>query len=461
MKKKKFCVLACFFAACFIACNDKDDDLNGSVHDPSMPVEIHTFLPDSGHIREKVVIKGTNFGNDVSQVEVFFQDDVATRKATVIGVEGEAIYCLAPRQNGGNNAIRIVIAGGDTITGDVRFRYTVSENISTIIGGDGLWVNPATVPITDGKLSDARTDYVGGIACLGNESGIVFDNGYSAVRYFSVPDNTVVLLQQGFIAAKPAVSSDRTKVYAVRFDGTHTIYRYSKDNGWAPGRVGELGSSVNDGANTLSLSYIGSLTFADNDNQLYFCDRYGVFGYFDISSQQVVIVNSDLEIPDYGGSMSSGYNEFEKVGFLVYDKTNDCFFFSAPWAYSIYKISRDGQQAELYAGSPSTSAISDGYRTDCSFRMPHGLTLDDDGNIYVTDGSRAGGFGIRKISTDGYVSLVAGDPTIVNIPSDRLAIDGPPLSSRFIYPCEIAYDGEGAFWIGEGWGRRLRKYAVE
>jgi hypothetical protein len=450
--------MCCIFL--FASCGKEDNETTSTEYDPSKPVEVHALLPDSGRIREKVVIKGENFGNDASSVEVFFTDDMTDRKATVIGVAGEAIYCLAPRQNNGDNTVKVVIKG-NTVTAENRFRYFVSENVSTVIGGDGQWVDPSVSPITDGKLSDARTDYIGGIACLGNETGIIFDDGYSVVRYFSVPDNVMLLLQQGFIAGKPAVSSDRTKVYATRFDGTHTIYMYSKDNGWAPGRVGEIGSTAKYNGVDVSIGYLGSLTFADNDEHLYFCDRYGVFGYFDITAQEVVIVNDNVDFPDYGGAMSSGYNEFEKVGFLIYDKKNDCFFFSATWAYSIYKISRDGQEAELYAGNPSVSAISDGYRTDCSFRMPHGITLDDDGNMYVTDGSRAGGFAIRKISPDGFVSIVAGDPNISGLPSNRLAIDGPPLTSRFIYPTEIVYDGEGAFWIGEGWGRRLRKYAVE
>ncbi|WP_320167791.1 IPT/TIG domain-containing protein [Mangrovibacterium marinum] len=466
MKKTKICVLACFLLACLISCKDKDEDVGGHAYDPSKPVVVGSFYPESGNIRERIVIKGQNFGNDPSKVRVLFKDDITERSALVIGAAGEAIYCLAPRQNPGDNDIRVVIEDSDTIQADMTFRYSLTENISTIINGTGGWVNPAEHPVTDGKLSEAYTDYISGVAALGGGTGIVFGNSdaqYQNVRYWSESDDVILLLQQNFAAGKPAISEDKDDVYAVKFDAPYTIYRYSRENGWAPYRVGEI-SSVFESAGVLqSSSYLGSLTFGKESDRLYFCDSYGVFGYYDLTNQEAKIVNIDLEgIRDYSGMGTGGYASFEKMAYMVYDKRKDCFYYSAPWSYAIYKIDGDGQHAELWAGNPSRSQVIDGTLLDCAFKMPHSLTLDDDGNIYVCDGSRNGGFVIRKISTDGFVSTVAGT-VHDNLPGsgDRLAIDGAPLQARFIYPVAIDYDGEGAFYIGEGWGRRLRKYAVE
>jgi DNA-binding beta-propeller fold protein YncE len=94
--------------------------------------------------------------------------------------------------------------------------------------------------------------------------------------------------------------------------------------------------------------------------------------------------------------------------------------------------------------------------------MPHGMTVDVDGNIYVTDGSRARGQSIRKISIhSGYVSTVAGQK-INSLPAETSLVDGrTPAEAIFRLPRDIAFDGGGAFYIVDGWGRRLRKYAIE
>jgi sugar lactone lactonase YvrE len=98
--------------------------------------------------------------------------------------------------------------------------------------------------------------------------------------------------------------------------------------------------------------------------------------------------------------------------------------------------------------------VVNGYVGECSFAQPNGLTLDEDGNIFVCDGFNA--YVIRKISIiNNYVSIVAG---AINAAGQ---IDGNPADARFNYPYDIANDGEGNYWIAEGWGCAVRKYAVE
>jgi len=44
-----------------VSCND-DDTSPGAVRDPSLPVHLDTFMPDSGGIRTKFIVKGFNLG---------------------------------------------------------------------------------------------------------------------------------------------------------------------------------------------------------------------------------------------------------------------------------------------------------------------------------------------------------------------------------------------------------------
>ena len=54
-------------------------------------------MPDSGGIRTKFIVKGSNFGEDKSQVKVYFKDEVGNeREALVLGVKPDVIYAQVP-----------------------------------------------------------------------------------------------------------------------------------------------------------------------------------------------------------------------------------------------------------------------------------------------------------------------------------------------------------------------------
>ncbi|MGQ1946068.1 hypothetical protein ACT3CD_03055 [Geofilum sp. OHC36d9] len=71
-----------------VSCQD-DDTSPGEVRDPSLPVQLDAFMPDSGGIRTKFIVKGFNFGSDISKIQVLFSSD--ERAATVLGVNNNTI----------------------------------------------------------------------------------------------------------------------------------------------------------------------------------------------------------------------------------------------------------------------------------------------------------------------------------------------------------------------------------
>jgi sugar lactone lactonase YvrE len=407
------------------SCGDNKSDNGQAAYDPAAPVALETFMPDSGRIREKVIIKGENFGNDKSQVKVYFLDELTEREATVIGVDNNTIYCLAPRQLGGDNQIKIVVHDKEAIAPNT-FHYSIAENVSTISG------SASVTGLVDGTLSEARFSYIQGVGALGNESVLVFQRDNPSVRYVSIPDNTVITVHNGFRGGKPAVSKDKTRVYAVMQLAPHTIYMYTKASGWAPTRIGQLGNTYGN---------VRGLALDKDEEYLYFCDAVGVFGRYHIATQQVETLNASTGAAEANGN------------YLIYNPRDDYFYVSCASKVGIYKISPDGSEVISYAGFNGI-LVRDGYVEDCAFAQPNGITLDEDGNIYVTDGFN--GYVIRKISIlNNYVSTIAG---AVNVAGQ---VDGNPLDARFNYPYDIDNDGEGNFWIIEGWGCAVRKYAIE
>jgi len=107
------------------------------------------------------------------------------------------------------------------------------------------------------------------------------------------------------------------------------------------------------------------------------------------------------------------------------------------------------------AGAAGDRGYSDGRGDEARFgaggRVVHylGLAVDVDGSVVVADG-RA----IRRIQSDGTVTTVAGGSTHGNR-------DGPAATARFDDAIDVAIDGDGAIYVADCLGRRIRKISPE
>ena len=414
------------------SCKDSDDNkTTGATYDPNQPVTVEGFMPVGGKLREKVIVKGSNFGTDKSKVKVYFVDEAAERLSTVIGIDNNTLYCLAPRQLPGGNRIKVIVDGKE-VTTDGTFKYEQAQNVSTITGA------ASKAGSEDGDLASAKLNYMWGIAAVGNNTVLVFQrqNSEPRVRLISVDDNKVTTVHPGFKGGKPAVTKDKQRVYSIGWEGTHTVYVYMKASGWAPTRIGQLGSTFS--------GKIGAVALDETEEWLYFVDSNKNFGRFNVKTQEVTLIKQ-LEL---SGSLGTNPGPY-----LIYYFVDSNFYMSDQNLSSVYKITPDGE-CEWFCGSATQKTVQDGLREEALFAQPNGMTVDEDGNFYIVDGFK--GYCLRKLDIlDGYVSTVAGQVDVAS------QIDGTPLEATFNYPYDICYDGEGGYWIAEAWGKAIRKYAVE
>ncbi len=446
-----------FLVFCF-SCKDetytyRKDQSGGVPYDPALPVEVTEFIPEKGKIREKVIISGQNFGNDPSNVRVFFDDGYSDKEAQVISVNGTSIYCLAPRQSDGRSRIKVKVADEKEAVASEYFQYMAAASVSWVAGagkrdGSGAKYN-------DGTLSESNFWKIHGIVALGDNQIMTFgyyEDKANNVRMISVNDDKVITVQSGVYLGKPAINEAKTVVYATPLNPPHTVYQYRKEVGWTPYAMGEIIVPKY----TTCCDRIRSLVMMDeahdpNQEWLYFCHKNQTFGRYNVNTEVTeILADETLDMP---------VNAF--AGYMVYDHTKDCFYVSLFDSYSIYKISKtgvdwsDGVQSELYAGSPSGSAVIDGDLKDARFKRPMGMCMDEEGNLYVCEGS--GADVIRKISgIDGYVSTIAGTLGI-----GEPQVNGDPAEAVFLEPQDISYDGEGNFFITEWWESTIRKYSIE
>lgn len=57
------------------SCGSDNSSTEGRPFDPSQPVKLTEFYPDSGVYQTKVILRGTNFGTDPSAIRVYFNAD--------------------------------------------------------------------------------------------------------------------------------------------------------------------------------------------------------------------------------------------------------------------------------------------------------------------------------------------------------------------------------------------------
>ncbi len=113
------------------------------------------------------------------------------------------------------------------------------------------------------------------------------------------------------------------------------------------------------------------------------------------------------------------------------------------WNFKIRKITPTGVVTTL-AGT--TQGFEDGSIATAKFGYLGGICIDAIGNLYVADGSNNR---IRKITPEGMVTTVAGSTSGYQ--------DGIGTNAQFNYPIAICIDENNNLFVGEFFGRKIRK----
>lgn len=140
----------------------------------------------------------------------------------------------------------------------------------------------------------------------------------------------------------------------------------------------------------------------------------------------------------------TGDGEFNTPSGLAID-ASDNLYVADTANNRIRKVTPQGGVSTI-AGD-GTAGYLDGPAAQARFNGPVGVTVDAQGNVFVADTYNDR---IRKISTDGQVSTVAGAGT------PGLA-DGDRSTSLFDTPCGIVVDAQGSLIVADTGNDRLRK----
>ncbi len=101
-----------------------------------------------------------------------------------------------------------------------------------------------------------------------------------------------------------------------------------------------------------------------------------------------------------------------------------------------------------FSGIRDSVGFTDGTAQEATFNNPHGIAISPQGNIYICDRFN---HIIRKISPDGVVSTLAGNPGNLG------DIDGQGSSARFYEPWGLCVDADENVYVADTRNNKIRK----
>ncbi len=130
----------------------------------------------------------------------------------------------------------------------------------------------------------------------------------------------------------------------------------------------------------------------------------------------------------------------------------------------IRRIAPDGFVSTV-AGVAGVAGTDDGSAGRAKFHSPISVAVDGSGNILVGDGDYFPGSGdparqfstIRKISPNGTVTTLAGNPQIVDYDFTRYDVDGVGPNARFGDATGLAAAGDGTLFVADLTEGKIRK----
>lgn len=167
------------------------------------------------------------------------------------------------------------------------------------------------------------------------------------------------------------------------------------------------------------------------------------------SNASLTVINPYTAITMAGAAGAMGTNDglgsaarFNLPRHVAHD-ANDNLYVTDYGNDTIRKITPAGT-VSTFAGTPGVAGTNDGSISTALFNYPHGIALDNAGNIFLTDLSTNGSGGtVRKITPDGTVITIAGTQGVGG------TTDGAGPEAQFRSPWGIAVDSQDNVFVSD------------
>ena len=450
MKNSFLCVGSFLLAASFFTSCTEDKDWSGGLKNSDLVFQ--TYLPTEGAKGTELSIRGNNFGEDISQVQVWVNE----KEAEVISVTSTRIMARVAEASG--SGVVKVRVGEVVYSYPDLFSYGYIRNVYTVAGnGQGTTV--------DGAYLQASVQWPIVMVYDKWDDAILFlqDEGEHRIR--RMKDGKIETL----CSTKSLVNNARSICFSL--DGDTLFIGNDNANNYVANPVA-VGMVTRKGGFKDLKSYIPSEKLAqphingiavnpvDGSLFTYHWGRH-VFRYNKATETCEYVITRDQFnelvvglFPDADGNMQNiggdgGYGglAFSPDGKTLYWNGRDPYQGILKADYDL--VTKKCTNLTRFAGN-GVWGIIDGQGVSSRMDQPNQIAVDAEGNLLVTT---VYGRTVRKITPEGYVSTYAG------IGYQTGYVDGLAAEAKFNTPYGIAIDAQGNVYVGdcENWRIRVIK----
>jgi sugar lactone lactonase YvrE len=262
-----------------------------------------------------------------------------------------------------------------------------------------------------------------------------------------------------------AVSAELFNPIGIAFDSAGNLY-IADDHNFRIRKVspsgiittvaggGQMGFAGDGGAATSASLNQPHDVAVDSSGNLYIADSYN-FRIRKVDSSGIITTVAGNGTEGFGGDGGAAISaELGYPGSIAVDSMGNLYIEEVlgDRRSNIRKVSTSGIISTV-AGKGTTDGFSGdgGAAILAEFSYPYGVGLDSSGNLYIVD---SGNNRIRKVNTSGVISTVAGGGT------GGLGDGGPATSAELNSPVGIAFDSSGNFYFADDNNQLIRKVST-
>jgi hypothetical protein len=437
MKKSitQYILIGCLFLAIALAGCKKDSAYK---HAAGTPMTIDDFTPTEGGGTTEILITGSNFSTDTSEIKVFING----KRLALVGASGNQVMAVVPKKCGSGHVI--VKIGNDSVVSTGIFNYMFTRTVTTLAGN-------GTAGFANGQGADAMFNFngeawyrSGGLTVDDNLNVYVADPGNHCIRKIDSTGKVTTLAGNPNIAGYAdgqGTAALFSLPYAVAVDKDGNVYSADPGN-W------DIRKIAPDGTATTWLwgaQAPWSIAIDKTTGYVYYssCDNPG--NVYQITAQWTASpVVSALNYP---------------AG-IALDKTGNLYV-SGNGDHVIRKFTAGTWSGSVIAGQQGSAGYQNGVGAAARFAYPWFIAADADANLYVAgNGTWDGGTynpdqSIRYIEANTWkVSTFAGS----GVAGFADAIGG---AAAFSAPTGVAVDKNGTVYVLDKNNNRVRKIVSE
>ncbi len=343
-----------------------------------------------------------------------------------------------------NNRVRKVSSGGVITT-------VAGKTTNGFVGDGGLATNarlydPIRVTV-DGSGNLFISDYFNERIRKVNTSGIINTVAGNGTNGFSGDGGLAVnasLSSPGSVAVNASgnffIADFSGRIRKVNTSGIISTVAGSGLGGGYAGDGGAASQAMLNSPNSVAVDSTGALFITDTSNH-----RIRKVAANGIIS--TVAGNGTNGFSGDGGAATNA--SLNSPGEIAFDGSGTLYF-ADTLNHRIRKVTPNGIISTVAGNGTNAFSGDGGAATNASLNSPFGIAFDAIGNLFIADTQN---HRIRKMNTSGVISTVAGNDTWASFSGDG----GPATNASLSFPQGIRVDALGNLFTSEAGGNRVRK----